>query len=74
VLNVPEDEREELKKQLNRLYEGNKYLILGHFFLTARSIVSMNVDGSIRENYRKAYDLIPESMYLKNYLEINTTK
>jgi spermidine synthase len=67
VLNVPADEKDELKKQLDRLYEGNRHLILGHFYLTAKSIISMNVDVNIRDDYRKAYDLIPESEYLMRF-------
>jgi len=67
VQNVPENEKSELKKQIDRLYEGNKDLIMGHYFLTAKQIISSNVDKSISDYYKKAYELIPESSYLKEY-------
>ena len=67
----PEDEKATLKEQLDRLYEANKYLVQGHFYLTAKNIISLDVDSQIRDNYAKAYALLPQSPYLKKYFEVN---
>lgn len=69
VQNIPEDEKVELKKQLDRLYEGNKNIIMGHCYFTAKKIVKTNVDQLIYDNYSRAYKLIPESTYLKNFFK-----
>lgn len=69
VQNVPGDERDALKAQLDRLYEANRYLVQGHFYLTAANIISLDVESQIRDNYQKAYELLPESEYLRKFFE-----
>lgn len=73
VRNVPEDQKAELKKQLDRLYEGNQYLFTGHAAMAASSYSRLNVEATMKEYYSKAYKLIPESTYLQNYFKVNNS-
>lgn len=72
VQNVPEDKKEELKRQLDRLYEGYRNIIQGHCFLTARNYLKENedVERAIGVYYAEAFKLIPESSYLRKILGV----
>jgi spermidine synthase len=67
VINVPDDKKAELKRQLDRLFEGNLNLVQGHCFLTSKNYLKLDVDTAVQNYYSKAYKLIPESTYLKKY-------
>jgi len=68
IVNVPEDEREQLKKDLDRLYEGYRYLLVGHSLIALSDFSGEDVEQFIRQYYRQAYELLPESSYLQRYL------
>jgi len=63
-------QKAEVKKQLDQLYEGNKDLILGHFYLDVNAI-GMDTKANVMDYYKKAFKLIPESTYLKKYMNEN---
>ena len=68
VQNVPAGEREQLKRQLDRLYEGYKNLMLGHSLIAISEFSGADVEKFIRQYYEKAREYLPESTYLQKYL------
>jgi spermidine synthase len=66
--NVPEPERENLKGELDRLYEGYRYLLVGHSLIAVSDFSGEDVKKYVRQYYQDAYDLLPESSYLQRLL------
>jgi hypothetical protein len=69
VTNVPREQQSELARQLDRLYQGNKDLMQGHYFATTKNFLKLNVDDYIAHYYFQAWQKIPESTYLRNYFK-----
>jgi hypothetical protein len=68
VGNVPEEERERLKKELDRLYEGYRYLLVGHSLIALSDFSGEDVEQYVRQYYQQAYEYLPASTYLQRYL------
>jgi len=68
IRNIPESENERMKQQLDRLYEGYRYLLVGHSLLALSEFSEQDLDSYIRDYYDQAYQLLPESRYLHRAL------
>jgi spermidine synthase len=75
VRNIPDEKKPELEQELDRFFKGYKYLLMGHCLLIYSKYFNFDFDSdskakiarSLEGAYRRAFDLIPGNLYLKNY-------
>jgi spermidine synthase len=69
VRNVPEQQEDKLRSELERLCEGYRYLLVGHSLIALSDFTGEDVTPYVWDYYGRAFQLLPESTYLKRYLE-----